>query len=89
MRFAYLVSHRNYVARDLFVVFNVCLLLCASVAKRQPLIFQNQWAVHIPSGQDAADEVASTHGFTNLGQVKFSLFTTLFHQVIENRHTSS
>jgi hypothetical protein len=30
----------------------------------------NQFAVHIPSGQEAANEVARKHGFRNLGQVR-------------------
>jgi hypothetical protein len=30
----------------------------------------NQFAVHIPSGQEVADEVARKHGFRNLGQVR-------------------
>jgi hypothetical protein len=30
----------------------------------------NQFAVYIPSGQDAADGVARKYGFRNLGQVR-------------------
>lgn len=30
------------------------------------------WAVHIPGGKDAADAVATDHGFINLGEVRYS-----------------
>lgn len=36
--------------------------------KRSP-IYQNEFAVYVPSGMDVADGVASKHGFTNMGQV--------------------
>lgn len=32
-------------------------------------VYHNQFAVHIPDGSGAADEVASRYGFTNVGQV--------------------
>ncbi|XP_064106409.1 furin-like protease 2 isoform X1 [Macrobrachium nipponense] len=32
-------------------------------------VFHNQFAVHIPEGANAAQEIASTHGFSNLGQI--------------------
>lgn len=32
-------------------------------------VYHNQFAVHIPDGAKAADEIASKYGFTNLGQV--------------------
>jgi Peptidase S8 pro-domain len=31
--------------------------------------FTQQWAVHIPGGNEAADRVAAEHGFINLGKV--------------------
>lgn len=40
----------------------------ASLVKRTP-IFQNEFAVYIPSGQEEANRVAAKYGFTNLGQV--------------------
>lgn len=33
------------------------------------VVYHNQFAVHIPDGLDAANEVASNNGFQNLGQV--------------------
>lgn len=32
-------------------------------------IFHNQFAVHVPSGREAADSIAGKHGFINIGQV--------------------
>jgi proprotein convertase subtilisin/kexin type 5 len=40
---------------------------------KQSAVYLNQFAVHIPSGQEAADDIARKHGFTNLGQVSHSL----------------
>lgn len=37
-------------------------------SKRAP-IYQNEFAVYIPSGDSMADEIASKNGFTNMGQV--------------------
>lgn len=39
------------------------------------------WAVHVPGGKGAADEVAWDHGFVNLGEVSF-----LFNFGNKNRH---
>lgn len=36
--------------------------------KRDP-IYQNEFAVYVPGGNDVADQIASKHGFTNMGQV--------------------
>lgn len=36
----------------------------------EPVIFTDQWAVHVPGGDRLADEIATKHGFTNLGKVK-------------------
>lgn len=36
--------------------------------RRSP-IFQNEFAVYIPSGTDVADSLADKYGFSNLGQV--------------------
>ncbi|XP_069939490.1 furin-like protease 2 isoform X1 [Cherax quadricarinatus] len=32
-------------------------------------VYHNQFAVHIPDGVQAADEIASKYGFTNIGQI--------------------
>lgn len=45
--------------------------------RRSP-IFQNEFAVYIPSGTDVADSLADKYGFSNLGQVSFFNFF-LFH----------
>lgn len=39
--------------------------------KPKPTIYLNEFAVHIPAGEEMADAVARNHGFTNLGQVSF------------------
>jgi hypothetical protein len=51
---------------------SVCLLLLflQTQAKRPDTIYMNQFAVHIPSGEAAANKVADTHGFDNRGQVR-------------------
>lgn len=36
-------------------------------------LYTNTWAVHIPGGQETADQVADKHGFINYGHV------SLFH----------
>lgn len=64
-------------------VISICWLGSTSfvLAKRQQPIYQNQFAVYIPSGRDDADLVADKHGFVNLGQVTaiiLSNFTNLF-----------
>lgn len=40
--------------------------------RRQPPVFLNQFAVHIPSGDEAADKIADKHAFTNIGKVSVS-----------------
>lgn len=36
-------------------------------------VYTNTWAVHIPGGQEEADQVASKHGFINYGHVSYKL----------------
>lgn len=46
----------------------------SSVIPRRPRrspMYQNEFAVYIPSGAEAADAVAGKYGFTNKGQVSF------------------
>lgn len=44
-------------------------LLTLTFAK-QTRIYSNEFAVHIPDGNDAAEEIASKYGFINKGQVR-------------------
>lgn len=37
-------------------------------------IYQNEFALYIPKGSDAADAVASKYGFDNLGQVNLEAY---------------
>lgn len=41
----------------------------AVTARRPEPVYSNEFAVHIPDGGDAANEIATRHGFTNRGQV--------------------
>lgn len=47
-------------------------LLTDSRKSKRPAIYQNEFAVYIPSGADTADFVADKHGFSNMGQVSLS-----------------
>lgn len=55
----------------LWAVSFICCLSSTpfALAKRPQPIYQNQFAVHIPSSQHDADHIADKHGFVNLGQV--------------------
>lgn len=41
-------------------------------SSRQPVVYQNEFAVFIPGGVDRADKIAEKYGFTNMGQVRTS-----------------
>lgn len=41
----------------------------------RPRVYMNEFAVHIPEGEDAANSVASKHGFINRGQVSHQFFS--------------
>lgn len=57
---------------------------------RQSPVYMNQFAVHVPSGQEAADEVARKHGFRNIGQIGSLRDYYLFeHQHIHKRSLSA
>ncbi|GLG96537.1 Uncharacterized protein GBIM_03487, partial [Gryllus bimaculatus] len=43
-------------------------LLSVGHSREQP-VFMNQFAVHIPAGSKAADDIARKHDFNNLGQI--------------------
>ncbi|XP_032682397.1 uncharacterized protein LOC116849386 isoform X2 [Odontomachus brunneus] len=61
------------------MILRVTLLVCALLlvgARSEPRprsrpvpIYSNQFAVYVPAGQEAADEIAQEHGFDNHGQV--------------------
>lgn len=36
---------------------------------KTPLVFTNQFAIHVPAGKDQADAIAEKHGFVNIGQI--------------------
>jgi hypothetical protein len=55
----------------------VTTLVCRANAE-QPQHFSRQWAVHIEGGMQVADEIASKHGFVNLGEVSFKPFLSEF-----------
>lgn len=55
-------------------------VLCAFatlIFAKQTQIYSNEFAVHIPDGNEAADEVAAKHGFDNKGQVSVQVFLNL------------
>lgn len=41
---------------------------------KRAAIYQNEFAVYVPDGWEAADDIASKHGFTNMGQVSLFFF---------------
>ncbi|XP_046678962.1 furin-like protease 1 isoform X1 [Homalodisca vitripennis] len=51
------------------------LMLTLLIATGSPQHYSSQWAVHIEGGRHAADDIASRHGFVNLGQI----FPDLWH----------
>jgi hypothetical protein len=64
--------------RTLFLlVIVVSTLVCRAYAE-QPQHFSRQWAVHIEGGVQVADNIASKHGFVNLGEVSFKSFLSEF-----------
>ncbi|XP_025162015.1 furin-like [Harpegnathos saltator] len=65
------------------MILRVTLLVCALLlagARSEPrprsrpaAIYSNQFAVYVPSGPEAADEIAQKRGFDNHGQVSETL----------------
>ncbi|CAG4935422.1 unnamed protein product [Colias eurytheme] len=49
------------------VLLSAILLVVLNVAWAH---YSSTWAVHVPGGKEAADEVAAAHGFVNLGEVR-------------------
>lgn len=52
---------------------------------REPVIYQNEFAVFIPGGEARANEVAEKYGFTNMGQVRTFLRIFFFLPEIKSR----
>lgn len=44
-------------------------------------VYTNTWAVHIPGGQEEADQIASKHGFINYGHVSKSHIFSYFSAI--------
>lgn len=44
--------------------------LSTVIARQDQTHYSNEFAVHIPNGKEAADEIATRHGFVNVGQVR-------------------
>lgn len=51
------------------LLFIKCIAEVTGFIDSQPVIFTDQWAVHVTGGDLVADEIAAKHGFTNLGKV--------------------
>ncbi|EEB10113.1 hypothetical protein Phum_PHUM019010 [Pediculus humanus corporis] len=60
----------SYFLNIIFIGILWCSSSCG-VTGKQSTYYQNQFAVHIPSGKTDADEIASRHGFVNLGKNLF------------------
>lgn len=45
-------------------------------------VYLNQWAVRVDGGPAVADSLAAEYGFSNLGQVRFSLLTLTYKPFI-------
>uniref|UniRef100_T1JMY2 Peptidase S8 pro-domain domain-containing protein n=1 Tax=Strigamia maritima TaxID=126957 RepID=T1JMY2_STRMM len=53
---------RNEVCYVVVVLCSLHTVIC------QPLIYSDQWAVHVEGGPQRADQIAKKHGFVNRGQ---------------------
>lgn len=68
---------RRFRLLELLLVPLLVLLVCGPVQGQK--VYTNTWAVHVPGGQEEADEIASKHGFINYGHVSNKLhFLFLF-----------
>lgn len=61
------------------------LLVCGPVQGQK--VYTNTWAVHIPGGQEEADQIASKHGFINYGHV-FGDYYHFRHRTVVKRSLS-
>lgn len=62
---------RRFRLLELLLVPLLVLLVCGPVQGQK--VYTNTWAVHIPGGQEEADQIASKHGFINYGHVSNKL----------------
>lgn len=61
--------------RDLCIAcLHVFVAYLCTVQCRESTLYMNQFAVHVPSGDRTADEIAGKHGFVNLGQVSCEFY---------------
>ncbi|XP_039291346.1 furin-like protease 2 [Nilaparvata lugens] len=61
---------------------------CEVALKRKPVVYMNQFAVHIPTGDEDASSIAAKHGFRNIGQIGALKGFYLFeHQRVHKRST--
>lgn len=61
------------------ILFVLNLIVFASCGQQR--VFLNHFAVHVPTGEADANDVAARHGFTNLGQVSEELLTECISQI--------
>lgn len=62
----------------------------SSSRPRPATVYMNEFAVHVPEGNEVADEIAARHGFHNKGQVKNyqnSFFFIFFVKFPRNFHS--
>lgn len=53
------------------IIVNVIIIVVSCFISKSDSIYSNHFAVHVPTGESRASEIASKHGFTNMGQVSF------------------
>lgn len=78
------VGRRSRLLEFLLVPLLV-LLFCGPVQGQK--VYTNTWAVHIPGGQEEADQIASKHGFINYGHV-FGDYYHFRHRTVVKRSLS-
>ncbi|XP_024081815.1 furin-like protease 2 isoform X2 [Cimex lectularius] len=74
----------------IFALLGSCLVHSVSPRRDGNTFYMNQFAVHIPDGAEHADNIASKHGFSNLGQIGNLKGYYLFeHQHVHKRSLST
>uniref|UniRef100_A0A3Q4GVJ2 Peptidase S8 pro-domain domain-containing protein n=1 Tax=Neolamprologus brichardi TaxID=32507 RepID=A0A3Q4GVJ2_NEOBR len=76
---------RRFRLLELLLVPLLVLLVCGPVQGQK--VYTNTWAVHIPGGQEEADQIASKHGFINYGHV-FGDYYHFRHRTVVKRSLS-
>ncbi|KAK9702476.1 Peptidase S8 pro-domain [Popillia japonica] len=72
------------------LIVSVCCAIGFAEGSRTPPLFNNEFAVHIPEGHAAANDVADRHGFVNRGQVGSLKGYYLFeHKHVHKRSTEA